>query len=92
MTFLEIINEHFKRNDVDNPIRYLATKLQCSDTTMYNKIRVADAGIGQAGGRLNLQDADWLIKVSNEVRTNPNGINPVKTFLEQKKREAGIRS
>ncbi len=84
MKFIKILKGHFWTHGIDNPIEYLAGKLELKPETIRIFCRQANIGIGSEKNQLNLKTAAWLIEESFKVMEQGEIRNPVQLFLDSK--------
>ena len=84
MKFIKILKGHFWTHGIDNPIQYLAEKLDLKPETVRIYCRQAANGVGKKKYQLNPKVSAWIIEQSFRVMEQGEIRNPVQLFLESK--------
>jgi hypothetical protein len=84
MDFIKILKGHFWTHGIENPIKYLAQKLDVLPETIRLYCRKANNGVGSGEGKLSPKSASWLTDESFKVMEQGEIRNPVQLFLEEK--------
>ncbi|MCK4639795.1 MAG: hypothetical protein KAU06_00520 [Candidatus Marinimicrobia bacterium] len=84
MKFIKILKGHFWTHGIEDPIKYLAGKLEFKPETIRIFCRQAINGVGSGKGQLNPKTAAWIIEQSFKVMEQGEIRNPVQLFLESK--------